>query len=61
MNEQKTLEELLTLTRPEQNAYLATLSDDEAKELARKIFKATSDRHMQQMIDSLNSHANDEP
>jgi hypothetical protein len=59
MSERKTIEELMTMTRKEQNAYLATLPKAEAEEMAHKIFKAESDRHMQQMIDNLNNHAND--
>ena len=58
MNERKTLTELLELSRKDQNAYMTTLEDKEAeRRLAKAIFNAESNRHIQQMLDHLNSHA----
>jgi hypothetical protein len=59
MSERKTIEELMTMTRKEQNAYLATLPEKEADQLATEIFRAEADRNVQKLVDNLNSHAND--
>lgn len=53
----KTLEELSTLSRREQNAYLAKLPKEEAEKLAHAIFRVNADRAVKKMVDSLNTNA----
>lgn len=59
MNElkRKTLEELLKMSRREQNAYLAKLPQQEAEKLSHEIFRAEADRNVKKMVDSLNTSA----
>lgn len=58
MNEPKikTLEELLQMSRREQNAYLAKLPQQEAEKLAHAMFRVEADRDVKKMVDSLNTN-----
>jgi len=58
MNEPKikTLEELLQMSRREQNAYLAKLPQQEAEKLAHAMFRVEADRDVKRMVDSLNTN-----
>lgn len=51
------IEQLLEMSRQEQNEYLATLPKVEAEELAQKIFRAESDRNVQKLVGNLNSNS----
>ncbi len=57
MNEQKTktLEELLEMSRKEQNAYLSKLPQQEAEQVAHAIFRVGANRDVKKMIESLTS------
>ena len=59
MNEPKikTLEELIQMSRREQNAYLAKLPQQEAEKLAHAMFRVEADRDVKKMVDSLNTNA----
>ena len=58
MNEPKIkiLEELIQMSRREQNAYLAKLPQQEAEKLAHAIFRVEADRDVKKMVDSLNTN-----
>ena len=56
-SQKMSIEQLLEMTRKEQNAYLATLPEQEANQLAQAIFKAETDRNVQKLVDNLNSNS----
>ena len=58
MNEPKIkiLEELIQMSRREQNAYLAKLPQQEAEKLAHAMFRVEADRDVKRMVDSLNTN-----
>jgi hypothetical protein len=57
MTDKLTIEQLVEMSRKEQNAYLATLPDKEAEQLAQAIFKAEADLTVKKLVDNLNKNA----
>jgi hypothetical protein len=57
----ETLEELLEMSRREQNAYLAKLPEQDAEKVAHAIFRAEADRDAKKMVDSLNTNEKNNP
>jgi len=55
--EKLTIEQLLELTRDEQEKYLKTLPKAEREPLVIQILRAESDRNVRKLVDNLNSNA----